>query len=179
MDMPVAVNDKLRSEIVNLLQYIQRLREELASVTYREDEQTTFEVMSDQLDAIVTATEDATNTILHSIEDVGSLVDELRVAEQADQRNALRDKIAGSTTQIMEACTFQDITGQRVSKIVGSLRFVEERVNAMADIWGRSDIEKLSESMPKKEKTGDEALLNGPQLPGDSISQAEIDKLFS
>ncbi len=177
--MPEVVDEKLRLEILNLFQYVQRLRQEIAGISKRDDDQTAFEGMSEQLDAIVSATEKATNTILQSAEAMGEAAEELRGANDADARDKLCDKIADETMEIMQACAFQDITGQRVTKIVSSLRFVEERVGVMADIWGRSEIEELAATMPKEEKTGDEALLHGPQLPDEAISQDEIDKLFA
>ena len=81
----------------------------------------------------------------------------------------------------IECCTFQDITGQRVGKIVKSLQFVVERINAMVVLWGRDDIESVMKEigMEMEMPEGDEALRNGPQLPGESISQDDIDKLFA
>ena len=109
--MSDAVDSKLRSEILNLLQYVQRLRQEIATVSKREDDQTAFESMSDQLDAIVAATEKATDTILEAMEAIGDKVEALRAEEKAAARNALCDQIADETMQVMEACAFQDITG--------------------------------------------------------------------
>ena len=62
-----------------------------------------------------------------------------------------------------------------------SLQFVEERIDAMVALWGRDDIESVMEKigMEMEMPEGDEALLNGPQLPGESISQDDIDKLFA
>ena len=173
------VDTKLRSEILNLFQYVQRLRQEIAKISRRDEDQTAFESMSDQLDAIVGATEAATNTILHAIENIGNSVEELRGASDEAARNKLCDQIAGETIQVMEACTFQDITGQRVTKIVSSVKFVEERVNAMAEIWGRDEIETLVQDLPTDKPEGDAALLHGPQMADEAISQDEIDKLFS
>ena len=67
----------------------------------------------------------------------------------------------------------------RTRRIVTSLLFVEQRVNVMADIWGHGEIEALAAALPSEKKDGDEALLSGPQLPEDAISQAEVDKLFA
>jgi chemotaxis protein CheZ len=80
----------------------------------------------------------------------------------------------------MEACTFQDITGQRVTKIVRSMQFVEERVNSMVSLWGSEAIEETAATYGNTDgRDGDEKLLNGPALPSEtSISQDEIDKLF-
>ncbi|MEQ8441874.1 MAG: protein phosphatase CheZ [Alphaproteobacteria bacterium] len=175
-------DQRFKSEVVNLVQYIRRFREEVAQMVAADGDQTRFETMSDQLDAIVAATEDATNTILEKMEKVDQHVALLRQADDADERAKLCDAIDSETVAAMEACTFQDITGQRVTKIVRSMKFVEERVNSMIDLWGQEEINRLATEFSEKradEITDDEALLNGPALEKEaSISQDEIDKLF-
>ncbi len=176
-----AVNDRqLKSEVVSLVQYIKRFREEIAQMVAADGKQTRFETMSDQLDAIVGATEDATQSILEHMETVDELVEKLRGADKAADREALCDQINEKTMAAIEACTFQDITGQRVTKIVRSMKFVEERVNVMIDLWGHDEINRLASEFAEVTKPeGDAALLNGPALKKEaSISQDEIDKLF-
>lgn len=174
-----AENTKLRSEILNLFQYIQRMRQEIAHVSVRDDDRTHFEAASEHLDAIVESTEVATNGILEQLEGIDELVEEIREAVGDQHVSQLCDKISQRTMNAIEACTFQDITGQRVSRVIKSMKFVEERVDAMIDLWGRDDIEALGIELPSNKPTGDEALLNGPQIPGEEISQDEIDKLFA
>ena len=94
----------------------------------------------------------------------------------ADQL-ALLDQINANSADVFEACSFKDITGQRISKVVKSVTYVEDRVNALIEVWGKDEIDKI-EVKPDKEKTEDEKLLNGPALEGEGISQDEIDKLF-
>lgn len=180
MDVTGIQDEKLRSEILNLFQYIQRMREEIAQMNSADNDKNRFETVTQHLDAIVQSTEDATNGILQQIEDIDDVVEQIRKAGTVDEMPALCDKIGEKTMQAIEACTFQDITGQRITRVVKSMQFVEERVNAMIDLWGREDIEALGIELPSADKrTGDEALLNGPQLPGQEISQEEIDKLFA
>lgn len=163
-----------------MLHYVERLREEIAGVARRRDDQTAFDSMSDQLDAIVAATGEATDTILGAVEAIGVTVDELREQPEAEKRDELCDRIAEKTIQAMEACSFQDITGQRVSKIIRSMKFIEERVDAMADLWGRKEIEELGSRLPvEEEASADGIVLHGPQSAGEAISQDDIDKLFS
>ncbi|MDD9903693.1 MAG: hypothetical protein OXT06_09015 [Rhodospirillaceae bacterium] len=171
-------DEKLRSEILNLFKYIQKMREEIAQVHVRMDERTHFESASEHLDEIVAATEKATDSILENLEEIDSVADQIREGGDA---SALCDQINEKTMAAIECCTFQDITGQRVGKIVKSLQFVEERIDAMVALWGRDDIESVMEEigMEMEMPEGDEALLNGPQLPGESISQDDIDKLFA
>ncbi len=45
---------------------------------------------------------------------------------------------------------------------------------------GRTDIEALGIELPDADqRSGDEALLNGPQLPAEEIPHDETDKLFA
>ncbi len=172
-----ANDERLRAEILNLFQYIQRLREEMAGFSARKDDLTPFDRASDQLEAIVAETAQATNTILQAAEAIGAATDDLAEAT-LETAPALRQKIKDHAVQVMEACAFQDLTGQRVTKIVRSLDFVEDRVNALAEIWGRDEIETLSRKLWVEDESPDEVALEGPQLPGAAISQADIDKLF-
>ena len=177
-----AQEKKLRQELLSLYQYIERFREEIAHMVARDEEGDRFQTMGDQLDAIVGATETATHSILENMEAIDAMVEDLRGADDPEQRGALCDALNERTMAAMEACTFQDITGQRVTKIVRSMKFVEERVNTIMDLWGRGEIERLSSQAKKSqapEAGSDAALLNGPALDTDAkISQDEIDKLF-
>jgi chemotaxis protein CheZ len=179
VDMSNIQDEKLRSEILNLFQYTQRMRIEIAQMNAIDGKRTRFETVSEQLDAIVQSTEDATNGILEQLEDIDELVVQIRQSNAAGDVGALCDKIGEKTMRAIEACTFQDVTGQRITRVFKSIQFVEERVNAMIDLWGRDDIEALGIELPDDKPVGDEALLNGPQLPGEEISQEEIDKLFA
>jgi chemotaxis protein CheZ len=175
-------DDMLRSEIVGLVQYINRFRDEIAQMVQRgDDDQTHFSGVSDQLDEIIHATEVATNAILENVEAVEDITDKIKASDDIEEIHKLCDEINTRNMNAMEACTFQDITGQRVTKIVRSMKFVEERVNAMAELWGREEVDNLAASYATKdeEKDADAALLNGPALPQEtSISQDDIDALF-
>lgn len=169
---------RLQAEVLNLIQYIDRLRREIAGIAQLNDDETAFEGMADRLDAIVDSTAVATDTILAAVEIIDSAVDKLRKHPDADAIDALCDEITGQTVETMQACSFQDLTGQRVSKVIGSLRFVEERVNSMADICGRDQIATVTGEPKLKKQTDGGVALEGPQSKASAISQADIDKLF-
>ena len=172
--------EALRSEILNLIQYISRMKQEVAMVSKRSEDRTPFETVSQHLEEIIGSTENATNTILENVEAINALTDKIRLSGAMGKVPLLCNQIDERATNAIEACTFQDITGQRVSKIIMSLDFVEQRVNAMIELMGRADIESLGITLPDSDqRKGDDALLNGPQLPGEEISQDEIDKLFA
>jgi len=168
--------DVLKAELVGLFQYVRRVREEIAAIHRPADQEHHLPSMSDQLDAIVAATEEATNTIMESVEQATGKLATIR-ADLSDENKAVLDEAVGITNNIFEACSFQDITGQRVSKVMKSIIYVESRVNTLIGIWGKEELDKI-EVLPEKVKTDDEKLLEGPQLEGKGISQDEIDALF-
>ncbi len=174
--------EQLRLEVINMFQYVSRLREEIATISNQGDDPTHFSGMTVQLDAIVDATENATNTILEATETVEDIANKLRDESDPDARKALCDKLTEQTMQVMEACSFQDITGQRVAKVMGSLKFVAEHVGAMVELWGRDEIEDLVKALSieseEAEEVSEEVTLDGPALPGNAISQDDIDALF-
>ncbi len=137
--------------------------------------------VTDELDAVVSDTESATETILSSAEAIndatGVLMEQL-TGEQQELANHIYEQVI----RIFEACNFQDLTGQRIGKVVGTLKFIEERVTSMMEIWGGPDsLSSLAEvEVEEEEEKGDEALLNGPPLAGDVdvVSQDDVDSLF-
>ncbi len=178
--MSTATDQKLRSEILSLFKYVQRLREEIGCIVQQPNGKTRFGKMSDQLDAILTSTDEATHTVLEDLEAILSAVEEMREMPDPAKVEELCDRITEKSLEGMEACSFQDLTGQRISKIVRSLRFIEARVDAMTEICGREGIEVLASGLPSDDEDLDDGVvLKGPQLPGEAVSQDEIDKLFS
>lgn len=169
----------LKAEISGLLRYMQRVRTEIAAMDRGRDEDHNFETMGKQLDAIVEATEKATDTIMNAMEQNEESVAKIKEGLDDPEKIALLDKIIDNGNVVFEACSFQDITGQRVTKIVKSITFVEERVNALLDIWGRDALQDVEVESDDEVKREQELLLRGPQLDGqETISQDEIDKLF-
>lgn len=167
--------EALRTEVTGLFHYVQRVREEVAAIHRPADSEYHLPSMSDQLDAIVDATEEATHVIMEAVEGTQDALLEMRErVSESDQ--AVIDGIIDKSNSIFEACSFQDITGQRVNKVMRSIVYVEERVNALIDLWGIEEIEKHAPG--ESTKTEDEKLLEGPQLDGYGISQEEIDALF-
>ncbi len=173
------LDKKLQSEVLNLIQYIQRLRSEIAGIAVEKDDQTTFDTMADRLDAIVESTAQATDTILAAMEAVDGCVEQLRTYPKPAEIDSLCDAITEKTMAAVEACSFQDLTGQRITKVVGTMKFVEERVNAMAELCGRDEVKALADEWDLPEQLDDGVALECPQRAGEGISQDDIDKLFA
>lgn len=168
--------ERLRKELIGLFQYIQRVRKEIANISRPADEDYHFETMSEQLDAVVQATDEASNSIMSAVETNEEIVGRLRAMITDPEQTKLLDELSTNDMGILEACAFQDLTGQRVNKVAKSVTYVEARVNALVEVWGREELEDVE--VDTVEKTEDEKLLHGPQDADKAISQAEIDALF-
>lgn len=166
----------LKDELSGLLQYIQRVRTEIAAISRPADEEHKFESMGEQLDAIVQATEKATNTIMAAMERNDDIIEKIRAKTKSKKLQELCDQLIENDNEVFEACSFQDITGQRVNKVVKSITYVEDRVTALVDVWGKDELDKIVTKAT--EKTEDEKLLEGPQMEGKGLSQSEVDALF-
>lgn len=173
-----SVNLKLYAEIEQLAIYIQRAREEIASL--RPDEITAehLPVAGEELEAVIGATENATNTIMESVETIETLTDQMP--------REVSEKVVDAVTQVYEACGFQDITGQRIKKVVTTLTQIEEKVHALLGAFGQDgqvDAARAKAAKEEKPKTdeplSDADLMNGPQAAEAAISQDDIDALLA
>jgi chemotaxis regulatin CheY-phosphate phosphatase CheZ len=172
-------DETLKHELIGLFEHIQRIRKEIAAIRRpgADAGEDHFVQMSDELDAIVIATEQATNTIMENVEQMEDALDEVRSLVDDPEVLSILDRIPSHSGSIFEACAFQDITGQRISKVVNSLQFIESRVNVLIDMWGVSELTKVS--VQKEAPRGEyEKYLNGPQLSGQGVSQADVDAMF-
>ncbi|MEM8855384.1 MAG: protein phosphatase CheZ [Pseudomonadota bacterium] len=129
---------------------------------------------ADELHAVVTGTESATDAILAAAETIDTVAQELADTLSGPEKTSL-ETINEQVLQIYEACNFQDITGQRITKVVSSLRFIEERISTMVDLWNAMELAK-----PEEKDESDRALLNGPSLDTDRgvVNQDDVDALF-
>jgi chemotaxis protein CheZ len=123
---------------------------------------------TDELDAIVEHTAHATHAILESCE----MLDEVSTSISGDAATKLQDAV----TRIYEACSFQDITGQRITKVVTTLKVIEEKVAHIISTFGPN----IGPAAQIETRVASDAdLLNGPQLPAHAMDQSDIDKLLA
>ena len=164
--MDAAVHRELR-EIAN---YIQAMKAEIAGLHFNELKHTRIPAAGQELDAIVKATEAASNTIMECAEAVLA----------ADARDPAFKAMVDEKMLIMfEACSFQDITGQRVAKVIETLNHIEARVARFNDALRVRDAGGfVSEAERASAERKERLLLNGPQLDGND-RQDEIDRLMA
>ena len=163
-----AKESSLLREVEELGQMIAATKSEIAAL--RVDDITDHDIpfATDELDAIVEHTAHATDAILESCE----MLDEVSATVSGEPAA----KLQAATTKIYEACSFQDITGQRITKVVSTLKTIEGKVAHIINAFGPSA---AAARAPADRAVTDADLLNGPQLPEHAMDQSDIDKLLA
>lgn len=166
---PLTSSDlKFFEELQGLIKYIRAAKREIAALAPDEIREKHIRSATDELDAIVANTEQATGAILDAAEKIEGIASKLDVEPGM--------QIADAVTKIYEACNFQDITGQRISKVVNALKTIESKIESLVTAVG--GVAAIPADDLAAEAARDAHLLNGPQLPANAKSQDEIDALL-
>ena len=164
----------LHRETRDLAELLRKTRLDIAAVNPGTITEEHLPVAGKELEAIVSATETATNEIMEAAEAMESCAENLP-PEAAEE-------ISNGITRIFEACSFQDITGQRISKVVAALQEVESKVGTMLAALGEQGVDVSAvapaETAEETEAERERNLMNGPQAVEDAPSQDDIDALF-
>jgi len=176
-------------QLQRLADFITKTRGELSSLRPTEVKQEFISKATDELDAIVEGTASATHRIMDAADVIMDTT--ARMAKED------ADKAMSAVNSIYEACTFQDITGQRVTKVVGMLKVIEDRIDKMVIALGElepegdikpsqtpaSDVgasqDDIDALFGTKRPAGQLSALSGPALPGQGTSQSEVDKILA
>jgi chemotaxis protein CheZ len=158
-------------ELREIAGYIDTMREEMGALQANDIKNSRIPAAGQELGEIVKATENATNTIMECAETL--------MAADASDPAAYKTLVDAKMMVIFEACSFQDITGQRIARVVEALQHIEERVARFAKVMQAKDIQGLltdheRESQERKERL----LLHGPQDKAEAIAQDEVDSLL-
>src|SRR5471030_267237 len=117
-----------------------------------------------------------TQKILKSVEVIDESARALTATLKDDYKRGIAQDIQDHVVQIYEACNFQDIAGQRIGNVIGTMTMVEDQVATMLDRCNAIDgvSELPAGSAPAR------GLLKGPKLDGDDghANQDDIDKMF-
>jgi chemotaxis protein CheZ len=119
-----------------------------------------------ELQAVISDSELATQKILAAAEDIDQAANNLSVALKGDFEHGLAQDIRDRVIQIFEACNFQDLTSQRVAKVMATFADLERQIARALDQLARAS------ATPRAQ---------GPRLAGDRghVSQSELDALFA
>ncbi|NDF11728.1 MAG: hypothetical protein EB060_02795 [Proteobacteria bacterium] len=162
--------NELYNEIVAISQKINVACHNISEEERQKIAKSSIPTANEELDEVVKATEKATNGILNAAETIQKAVE----GAPENVKNAVNAQVM----QIFEACSFQDITGQRIKKVVSTLFEIEKMVDR---IVGKVGAAPATKGAPKPAGSlnpdSERHLMNGPQMR--QPTQEEIDKLFS
>lgn len=175
----------LQQHLVSISEAIVKTRREIADLRQEQEAGRT----RDELHAVVQSTEQATDTILTAAETVDTLARGIAGRTEDAATRADAEAIQAQMQTVFEACNFQDLTGQRISKVVRTVVLVEERVAEMLHLWaGSAETPAVAKSVAKRpaaseadrhRRDAEDGLLNGPALPGTAaVSQDAVDAMF-
>lgn len=162
-----SLDGSVHAEFNYIADYIKRTRDEICELRPNDIQNERIPSAGAELDAVVKDTEIATDSIMTAAET-------LLEAEPTDLAE-FKAQVDAAMMGMIEACSFQDITGQRVSKVVGTLTHIEERIARFASVMGVADAEDVKS---EKDEWREKNILNGPQLNGPQVGQDAIDSLF-
>lgn len=161
-------------EVEALGEMIRQARTEIASLEVGDITEGHIPVATDELDAVLQHTAMATDRILEVCETLDEMAD-----RSTDPASA--DTLRNATTSIYEACSFQDITGQRISKVINALKAIDEKVSHICGTFQTNG--RRPEPIPAAGSVvlspDDPALMRGPQLPAAAMVQSDIDRLLA
>lgn len=171
----------LKTEIRALANSIQETKKEIAALYTSPDDNsgTRLNIVKGELDSIVEATEEATANILENVEKIDGVAHNIRSSATDDYVQGLADDIVELVIKVFESCNFQDLTGQRITKVVNTMKYIEERVTRVIEIWGDEEFEEFDlPPDPKGLDNLDKTVTRAPQNQ-EKVNQDEIDQIFS
>lgn len=112
-----------------------------------------------ELGTVVETTEKAANQILDAADRIASKLRDVQDWSDESNRKDALTHIQEDIEQIFLACSFQDITGQRIRKTLENLKMIEDRIESALNKLG--------------------VRIDGPETKIiRAVSQGEIDKIF-
>lgn len=120
-----------------------------------------------ELQAVITDTEEAANRILDAADRISDrMKSDMQFATDEDRRQFF-EQTKQDVQEILMACTFQDLTGQRIRKTLESLQLIEDKISSTLDELG---IEVKADPLAGGVRDSTE---------NHAHSQADIDALFA
>jgi len=164
-----SLDRSIHEEFTYIANYISKTREEISRLRPNDIKEQRIPVAGAELEAVVTDTERATEAIMSEAETILTL--------EADDPAAYKAAVDEAMMRIIENCSFQDLAGQRVSKVVTSLKHVEGRVSRFAQTMGVADAE-ADETETSEEERRKKLHLHGPAIGGPEKKQDEVDDIL-
>ena len=152
------------------------IRRKLDSLGAQQATADLFKATLEQLDAVADEIADATDAMMTACEGIQDTADAIAANTQERGTKMKLKKITQHTGDIFEACSFQDLTGQRISKIARTVSAIGDTVAGVSKLaGGKSATRSTGKGI---DRIDDGVTLEGPQIDGPAMSQTDIDSLF-
>ena len=164
---------------------LSRLTGEVAALKSANPDEEKLLLARQELETVVEATDKAANEIMDQTDEIQTVIDKIR--DEISSGNTAKVEVHLSSlevvaTNLLMACEFQDLTGQRINKVSNTIHRFEEQIGDLFLTLGITegtgagglDVTDSGDERP------DQDLLHGPQDEGagGTISQADIDAMF-
>ena len=160
--------ESLYKDLKDLQDIIHDARKEISFARPSDIQDKHIPTATDELDLIVKSTEEATSSIMDSCE---------ILEQEADKEGGPSAFVVSEeVTKIYEACSFQDITGQRITKVIKALQEIDIKISALL---GETTLTAEMSQPQQADIDKPETLLNGPQMSDQAITQDDIDALLA
>src|SRR5437762_13827047 len=127
----IAQCEKLKVELDLIHDAINRTKREIAVLHGKSFNGDEMSKVTGELGAVVGGTEEATQQILEAVEAIDQAATALTKVNSLDQQKLLSEEIQERVVSIFEACNFQDLTGQRISTVMNTMKFIEQHICEM------------------------------------------------
>ena len=159
-----ATKTEIHHQLESVLAQFSALKVEISNVSREVFDQNFVPSINMDLRSVIIQTEQSVTNILDVCDEINELSKEI-----SDYK--IREELMLKSIKILEICNFQDLTGQRIQKIVHHLNEIESIIYKMLHF--------LKPDLKLKHPTKKEELVNGPQNSDNAPSQDSIDALFN
>lgn len=189
------VNDDLQGGLKQIYQEVKAARggKEIKTITSDIDPEEFFSETSDQLDAVLQTTEKAAVEIIDIVENLQTLQGAVATIvkgfesggvtrENRQKLEEINSTLGTDLSNIMISLSFQDLTGQRIKKIINSIRQIELIVREVMLSTGlmikqrEAEPEKDIDSLSEDAKHQATSKLKGPT---EDTNQEDVDDLLA
>ena len=153
-----------------------KIQRELAGLGTAKGKASLFRSSVEQLDALAGEIADAADQVMTAGEAIQNAADKISAKTEDDAIHSQLNKISASTGDLFEACSVQDITGQRITKITRIIDAIEASFLSLTNIAGGKGAK--AGKVKAIDRMDGGIALEGPQVGGPAVEQSEIDKLF-
>lgn len=171
----------VKNEIRALSFSIQSTKKEIATL-YRAQSghQNRFTVVTDELDTIVKDTESATSAIMDIAENIDDAATNIISTAESSYVAGVAEEISQNVVRMFESCNFQDLTGQRITKVINTMKMIDDRIQNIINIWGDDEFSTYTDL--EADPTGLDNLqsvLAAPTEENEKVTQIEADDIMS